>query len=210
MTVEYEIEPIPGLPGKLPPGETIIWQGAPDWRSFAKAVFHIRLVAGWFLVVAALAFVAGGTGFRGALVTLAVALVGLGLLAGLAYAAQRSTIYTLTNRRIVMRFGAALPKCVNLPLACIGSADSKPAGDGFVDIALLPTERFPLGWLQMWPHVRPWRASRPQPMLRAVPESFTGILAGALAKAHEQPLPARLASVESGPQTFPGAVGVAA
>jgi hypothetical protein len=183
VTTEYEIEPIPGLPGNLPKGEDIVWQGKPNWRSFARAVFHIRLVTGWFVFVAALAFVAGGTGLKGAAVTMAVAVLGLAVLAGLAWLEARSTIYTLTNRRIVMRFGVALPKCVNLPLSRIGTADVRQLGDGHVDIVLSLTERFPLGWLQMWPHVRPWQVAKPQPMLRAVDAAFLPMLANSLASA---------------------------
>lgn len=188
MTTEYEIEPIPGLPGNLPLGESIIWQGAPDWQTMARGVFHTRLVAIWFAVFASLAFVAGGTGLRGALVTLLAAAAGLGLLYLLARAGARSTIYTLTNRRIVMRFGVALPKCVNLPLAAIGAADVRALGNGTdgekVDVVLRPTQRFPLGWLQMWPHVRPWKVGEPQPMLRAVPAGFATMLAAALISAN--------------------------
>lgn len=180
--MEYDLEPTPGLPGRLPPGETIVWQGAPDWRGVASGVFHTRLVAIWFVVVAGFAFVAGGTGLIGALVTMAVAALGLAMLAVLALAQARSTIYTLTNRRVVMRFGVALPKCVNVPLALVGSADVKSAGAGIVDVSLTPTVRFPLAYLQMWPHVRPWKVGSPQPMLRSVPEAFVPLLAGALAK----------------------------
>lgn len=183
MTIEYEIEPIPGLPGNLPPGESIIWQGSPDWQTLARAVFHTRLVAVWFVFVASLAFVGGGTGLKGAVITLAVASVGLGILYFLARASARSTIYTLTNRRVVMRFGVALPKCINLPLKAIGAADVRVLGIGHVDIVLRPTQRFPLGWLQMWPHVQPWKVGEPQPMLRAVPESFAPVLAKALVDA---------------------------
>ena len=198
MTVEYEIEPIRGLPGNLPKGEHIVWQGSPDWRSFARSVFHTRLVAGWFLFVASLAFVAGGTGVLGAAITLIVAMLGLSVLGLLAWAGARSTVYTLTNRRVVMRFGAAVPKCVNLPLAKIGAADVRPVGDGHVDIVLRPTERFPLGWLQTWPHVRPWKVASPQPMLRALPESFVPILAEGLASAD----PARKATSGDAPATL--------
>jgi hypothetical protein len=183
VTIEYEIEPIPGLPGNLPPGESIIWQGSPDWQTLARAVFHTRLVAVWFVFVASLAFVGGGTGLKGAVITLAVASVGLGILYFLARASARSTIYTLTNRRVVMRFGVALPKCINLPLKAIGAADVRVLGNGHVDIVLRPTQRFPLGWLQMWPHVQPWKVGEPQPMLRAVPESFAPVLAKALVDA---------------------------
>lgn len=183
MTIEYEIEPIRGLPGNLPKGEHIVWQGSPEWRSFARSVFHTRLVAGWFIFVASLAFVAGGTGVLGAAITLIVAMLGLGVLGLLAWAGARSTVYTLTNKRVVMRFGAAVPKCVNLPLPRIGAADVRPIGDGHVDIVLNPIDRFPLGWLQTWPHVRPWKVASPQPMLRALPESFVPLLAEWLSSA---------------------------
>lgn len=183
MSMEYENEPIPGLPGRLPPGEAIVWQGTPNWRGVARGVFHTRLVAVWFVIVAGFAFVTGGTGLIGAATTLGVALLGLGVLAILARAQAKSTIYTLTNKRVVLRFGVALPKCVNVPLALVGKADVKPAGDGLVDVSLTPTVRFPLAYLQMWPHVRPWKFGSPQPMLRAVPEAFVPQLADALAKA---------------------------
>lgn len=186
MSIEYEIEPIPGLPGNLPPGEHIVWQGSPDWQTLARAVFHTRLVAIWFVIVASLAFVAGGTGLKGGLATLVAAVIGLGVLYMLARAGARSTIYTLTNRRVVMRFGVSLPKCINLPLAAIGAADVRQLGNGNVDIVLRPVQRFPLGWLQMWPHVQPWKVAEPQPMLRAVPESFAPMLAAALTSADPQ------------------------
>lgn len=93
--MEYEDEPIPGLPGRLPPGEDILWQGTPDWRGVARGVFHTRLVAAWFVFVASLAFLAGGTGLKGAGITLAVAVLGLAILGVLARAQAMSTIYTL-------------------------------------------------------------------------------------------------------------------
>ncbi len=208
MTTEYENEPIKGLPGFLPKDESIVWQGSPDWKALARSVFHVRLVAGWFVFVASLAFVAGGTGPLGAAVTLGVALLGLAVLALLAFAQARSTVYTLTQKRLVMRFGMALPKCVNLPLAQIESADLQPAGPGHADIALKTAGRFPLAWLQMWPHVRPWAVARPQPMLRAVPTGFVAIFADTLAKADpglHRPLAAPMVTL---PATIP--VGVAA
>ena len=84
----------------------------------------------------------------------------------------------------------AQPKCVNVPLALVGTADAKPAGIGLVDVSPTPTVRFPLAYLQMWPHARPWKFGSPQPMLRAVPEAFVPQLADALAKAD----PARVAA----------------
>ena len=43
---EYAHEPIRGLPGDLPEGEKILWQGAPDARTFARSALHTRWVTG--------------------------------------------------------------------------------------------------------------------------------------------------------------------
>ncbi|MBC7506938.1 MAG: hypothetical protein H7267_14645, partial [Sandarakinorhabdus sp.] len=72
------------------------------------------------------------------------------------------------------------------PLAVVGAADVRALGNGNVDIVLRPTQRFPLGWLQMWPHVQPWKVGEPQPMLRAIPASFAPMLASALISADPQ------------------------
>lgn len=206
MTTEYDNEPIKGLPGFLPKDESILWQGAPDWQSMARSVFHTRLVAAWFVIVAMGAFVAGGTGPLGAVITLLVAALGLGLLAFLAWAQARSTVYTLTQKRLVMRFGVALPKCVNLPLAQIVSADVQPAGADRCDVALRVAGRFPLGWLQMWPHVRPWMINDPQPMLRAIPDSVVPLMSETLAMAD----PARRVATPLATASADGPIGVAA
>lgn len=175
---EYENEPIPGLPGLLPPGETIVWQGSPDWKVLARTAFHTRLVSGYFALLAAWAFVdalAGGangftlsalTGF-GATVLAGVASVGL--LHLIAWGSARTTIYTLTEKRIVLRIGIALPKCINLPLSAVASADLADRGAGFGDLSLTPSGSQRLGYLALWPHARAWELARPQPMLRALP-----------------------------------------
>jgi hypothetical protein len=46
--MEYDAEPIRGLPGRLPDGEHIIWQGAPDWSDVRTQVYRIRIVGSYF------------------------------------------------------------------------------------------------------------------------------------------------------------------
>ena len=173
---EYEHEPIPGLPGLLPPGEHILWQGSPDWRALARSAFHTRLIAGYFALLATWALVSSiATGVRGPsdligfAMTVVVGAIGVALLHLLAWGTARSTIYTLTNRRIVLRIGVALPKCINLPLALIGSVDLAARPDGTGDVPLTLTGQQRLGYIALWPHARPWKVATPQPMLRAVP-----------------------------------------
>lgn len=176
---EYDHEPIRGLPGDLPPGEQILWQASPDWRTFARSALFTRPLAAYFAALAVLAF-AGGN-LAGAVVIAVAGAVTQGLLALFAVLVARTTVYTLTNRRVVLRIGVALNKCINLPLGLVGAADLRARGGDHGDIALTLTGRHRLGYAMLWPHVRPFRLSQPQPMLRAVPQAAR--LAEALARA---------------------------
>lgn len=175
---EYEAEPIPGLPGVPPKGERILWQGSPDRLSFTRTAFHTRGIAGYFAVLTVVALAtalsrtgAGPAAFVGVAGTLGTGIVALGLLHLLGWASARSTIYTITDRRVVMRFGIALPKCVNLPLSLIGAADLRRHDGGTGDLPLAIVGPQPLGYASYWPHARPGRYAAPQPMLRAVPDA---------------------------------------
>ncbi|MBA4041006.1 MAG: photosynthetic complex assembly protein [Sphingobium sp.] len=165
---EYDSEPIRGLPGLLPPGETILWQGSPDWRVLARTAFHTGSVAVYFAVLAAGALAAGST--LGFAMTLAAGAIGLALLHLLAFGTARSTIYTITNRRIVLRFGMAIPKCINLPLRMIGTLDLRARARGTGDLLMLVTGQQRLGYIALWPHAQGWHFSNPRPMFRAVPD----------------------------------------
>lgn len=171
---EHEIEPIRGLPGMLPAGEQILWQGSPDWKALARTAYSTRLVAIYFLALTGWALVnalASGVGFLGVEMTLGLGLIGLALLYVLAWAAARSTVYTLTNRRIVLRIGIAVPKCINLPLRMIGAVDLAERTDGTGDVPLVIAGPAKLGVMALWPHARPWKIVTPQPMLRAIPDA---------------------------------------
>lgn len=167
---EYEHEPIRGLPGELPPGERILWQGAPEWRSFMTSALRARWMGFYFALLFALAVVGGS------LFGMAATLIGGAVLAGLmmvfATMVARTTVYTITNRRVVLRIGVALNSCINLPLKLVESADLRPLGGGHGDIALTLKGRHRLSYALLWPHARPWRIGNPQPMLRALPAAF--------------------------------------
>lgn len=175
MITEYEAEPIPGLPGLPPKGEHILWQGSPDWRVLARTAFRARLIGGYFALLtglAAIMAIRSGDG-TGLVITACLGMAVTLLLTGLAWWASRGTIYTLTNRRIVLRFGMALPKCVNLPLSLVESIDLNARRDGSGDVSIAISGRQVLGYMMLWPHARPWRLATPEPMLRAVPEAAT-------------------------------------
>ena len=180
MSAEYEIEPIRGLPGDLPEGEHILWQGAPSWKRLARDAFKTRWVAGYFAALLLWAAVDGNA--SGFAMTLLVGAAGVALLHVLAWLAARATVYTITNRRVVFRFGIALPKCVNLPLSAIAGARLKRNADGTGDIPLALSGAHRLGYVQFWPHARPWKVAAPEPMMRALPDvaSVAALLSDAL------------------------------
>lgn len=181
---EYDHEPVRGLPGLLPPGETLLWQGSPDWRRLARDAFHIRLVAAYFGALLSWATVdtlaGSATSPIGIATTAALGGACLVLLAGLAMLSARTTVYSITSKRVVLRFGMALPKCVNLPFAAIQTARLAANPDGTGNIALALTGKG-LGYAVLWPHARAWQLARPEPMLRAIPdvERVAGLLADA-------------------------------
>lgn len=172
---EYEYEPIRGLPESLPDGEYIIWQGEPEWGALARRVFHVRAVLIYFAMLLAWYLwtqVSAGTGAAGLMSAASWPLVlgttALFILYGLAWAFARSTVYTLTNRRIVMRFGVAIPMMINVPLDKVESADLAQYGEfGDIALTLAPGER--ISYLALWPHARPWHHRRVRPMLRGLP-----------------------------------------
>ncbi len=172
---EHEFEAAPGLPEKLPAGEHILWQGAPDWRQLALHAFHVRKLAIYFglMIAAQAAFLQADQQPLVAPLALSasLALIALGLLAATAWFSARTTLYTLTNRRVVMRIGIALTLSFNLPLRQIAGASLKPHAAGFGDIALSLKGPVRIAWVHLWPHARPWVVRQPQPSLRCIPEA---------------------------------------
>jgi hypothetical protein len=166
---EYDHEPVRGLPGDLPDDEHIIWQSAPDWKQLVIAALHIRLSAAYFAAIVIWAVSRGDMNTAVAVSVLGAVVVALFAL--FAWGVGRTTVYTLTNKRLVLRIGVALNKCINLPLSEIDSANLKMLADGHGNIVLNLKGMPRLGYIMLWPHARSLRFVRPQPMLRAIPEA---------------------------------------
>ncbi len=182
--------PPAGLPENLPQGERLLWQGAPDWRALATRAFHLRGWATYFALLLAWYVVsslrAGTPPLETAVATsrfLGLALVPLSLIVVYAWAISRATTYTITDRRVVIRLGLALPMTINLPFNRIDNASLHVAADGTGNIALELAPGSKLAWFVLWPHARPWHMAKAQPMLRALPrvQGVAQLLARALA-----------------------------
>jgi Bacterial PH domain len=188
MSSEIEIETIPGLPGDLPPGEKVVWQGRPQWRALARQTFKVRWVAGYFvslIVIRAFFVLRDHEGFDGVTQLLFAMLIAagcLGLLHLLAWLNARSTIYTITTKRVVFRIGVALPMTWNLPFKRLATADLAARSENEGDIVLQLTAPNRIGWLHLWPHVQPGHIVKARPTIRAIaaPARVASLLANAV------------------------------
>lgn len=177
---EHEFEPQRGLPERLPAGERVLWQGAPDWRVLARECFHVRKLAVYFAVLATwrvVTVVQSGSNVRdtaiAAVVALGLGAVALGLVTLMAWMSARTALYTITNRRVVMRIGIVLSVTFNLPLKKVESAGLQPLPDGHGDISLALDAATRIAYPHLWPHARPWQVARTQPSLRCVADAAT-------------------------------------
>jgi hypothetical protein len=175
---EHEFEAQLGLPEKLPKGESILWQGAPDFKAVALRVFHMRALTIYFGILLAYRLFSGiydgnaiaSLGMSMLWMTLLSATC-LGLVAYFAHLICSTTLYTLTDRRIVMRIGIVLNMTFNLPLKKIQGAGLNVGQHGIGDIPLKLDSSSKIAMFHLWPHAKPGAWANPEPMLRCIPNS---------------------------------------
>lgn len=187
---DFDFEPVRGLPALLPESEKLLWQGSPEWKSLAVRAYHIRKVAAYFLVLEAWRVGVGlNEGHTASAILVScifltvLGAAAMGVLSLLAYLNARSTVYSITSRRVLVRHGVAVPLTMNVPFSRIDNASVKSFADDTGDIALKVSRHERVGYLITWPHVRPGQFTRPEPSLRALTDAYAAaeILAAALA-----------------------------
>lgn len=186
---DFAFEPRRGLPGVLPPGERLLWQGTPNWRGLAVRSYHVRKIAGYFSLLI-LWRVATGLAASQSVTSLGIGAVfiavlgaaAIATLAGLAYLNARSVVYSITTRRVLVRQGIAVPLTLNIPLEYIEAAGLRLFRDGTGDIAMTIGQGQRIAFLINWPHLKPGRFTRPEPSFRALDDAREAarILSGAL------------------------------
>lgn len=178
LAQEHEFEPVHGLPEQLPAGELLLWQGSPDWKRLAQRAFHVRKLVVYFaaLLVLRLAVLLGGSPTLSEVVLsvvwmLVLAGTAIGLLTLVAWLSARATVYSVTNRRVVMRIGIVLTITLNLPLRRLEAADLRAHTGTTGDVSLRLLKPDHIAYLHLWPHARAWRLARPEPTLLCVADA---------------------------------------
>ena len=173
---DFAVEPIEGLPELLPKGEVILWQGRPNWLQLTIESLNLWWIIGYFGLLATWRFLTVidylplGTAISVIIPFLFIAALAGLLLCIVGYVQAKATLYTITNKRVVMRIGAALTITLNLTFTKIDNAAvAKKRGD-FGNIAFETSGSTKFSYFVLWPHARSWHFGKPQPTLRCIPE----------------------------------------
>lgn len=165
-----------GVSEALPPGERILWEGAPNARALARHLFFMRPLSAYLgaMVLWWVAVNRTQVNTEPFWATLGIQLMLVGGVIGgawlLARAIANGTTYAITDRRIVMRFGVIFPLTINVPLHYVEGASAREFSDGTGQIAVQLTKKESIAWIVLFPHVRPWKFTNPEPLLRGLME----------------------------------------
>ncbi|WP_224816618.1 photosynthetic complex putative assembly protein PuhB [Hasllibacter sp. MH4015] len=186
---DFQTEPVRGLPQNLPEGEEILWQGQPSWFVLAIEALSLWWVAGYFVFLFAWRTIGGAAtetwvqSATAASFFLVLGAIVCGLLLLVALIQAKATVYTITNRRVAMRIGAALTLTLNLPFKQVQNANLalRKSGHGSIALEMNPEGGVWFSYIMTWPHVRPWKMKHTQPALRCIPDAkrVAGILSEA-------------------------------
>lgn len=185
---DIRIRQLRPLPEALPEDERVLWQRSPEWRPYSRRIFQVDKIALYFFIVvcwvAIAAYIDNGGWqalFRSLAWSIPPAVGVIGLLALVAWLYARTTVYTITTKRVIIQSGLAVPSAVNLPFTKVQSADMKTFTDTTGDIELSMSGPRLL-YSMLWPNARLFRLKRPVPVMRAIPqpEAVAEILGQAL------------------------------
>lgn len=169
-------------------GPAALWTGHPRWTAAARHIWKVSWVAAYFAVLLAdgarLAMAGAHApphAWAGEGRLLAASLVVVGGLLAMAALTARTTRYTIDARTVTLRYGIALPATLVIPFAAIEHVGVRVHSDGSGDVALRLKPGPGVFYPKLWPHARPWRFRRAEPMLRCIPDA--GVSAALLCRA---------------------------
>lgn len=175
---DFDFEPIAGLPSELPEDETILWSGTPEKWQLGLRIFPTRAVAVVAVVLAVSSIFSGMShGASAGQMTLTfvsmlfvgAAIIGFAMVWG--WLVAINTVYTVTNKRLVIRHGVTLPMAINVPFAKVANAAAKIRDDGTGDVSVAMLDGNRVSIVALWPHNRPWSWQGPTPAMRCIPDA---------------------------------------
>ena len=158
----------------IPEGESILWKGKPSFWGFSWYFFGLKLLA-FYLIILSVVFAARltVTDFFTAFVVdfLPFLLSGIltsCILMALAKIQSQSSLYIITENRVIIKSGAALSFLISMPFKKIKAVNlQKRKGSlGTISFELNSGKRVP--YISCWPSVRPWRFKNTEPAFSCI------------------------------------------
>jgi len=158
----------------IPNGESILWKGRPSLWGFSWNLFGLKWIT---LYLSMLSIVSVARFFASDFYTafyvdfLPFFLSGIFasiILIGLAAIQAYSTVYIITENRVIIKTGAALSFLISMPFKKIKEVNLQKRGAsiGTISFELFSKKRVP--YISCWPSVRPWKFKKTQPAFSCV------------------------------------------
>jgi hypothetical protein len=174
MEYKSNFQPPDNISNAIPAGESVLWMGKPSFWGLSWHMFGIKWLF-YYLIILFLAFVLrlGAADFLTAvqydfipfLTSGLLAMVFLFVLSGIQ---ARHAVYVVTEKRVIIKNGAALAFMISLPFKKIASVNQQKRnkGIGTISFELVSDKRVP--FISCWPSVRPLVFKKPQPAFACI------------------------------------------
>ena len=158
----------------IPDGESILWKGKPSLWGFSWNLFGLKWIT-FYLSILSVVSIARffASDFHTAfyidfLPFFLSGIFGSIILIGLAAIQAYSTVYIITENRVIIKTGAALSFLISMPFKKIKEVNLQKRGAsiGTISFELFSKKRVP--YISCWPSVRPWKFKKTQPAFSCV------------------------------------------
>ena len=147
----------------IPDGESILWKGKPSLWGFSWNLFGLKWIAAYLFILLMVSILrVFVSDFYTAFFVDFLPFFSSGVFAsiilfGLAAVQTFSTVYVITEKRVIIKTGAALSFLISMPFKKIKGINlQKRRGSiGTISFELFSEKRVP--YTSCWPSVRPWK-----------------------------------------------------
>ena len=158
----------------IPDGESILWKGKPSLWGFSWNLFGLKWITAYLCILSMVAIVRVFVSdfysafYMDFLPFFASGVFASIILFGLAAVQTYSTVYVITEKRVIIKTGAALSFLISMPFKKIKGVNlQKRRGSiGTISFELFSEKRVP--YTSCWPSVRPWKFKKTQPAFSCV------------------------------------------
>ena len=174
MEYKSKFEPHQTILEAIPDGESIQWKGKPSFWGFSWHFFGLKLMA-FYLIILSAVFVARltVTDFYTAFAVDFLPFLLSGILAScilmaLAGIQSQSSVYIITENRVIIKSGAALSFLISIPFKKIKAVNMQKRNGslGTISFELNSGKRVP--YISCWPSVRSWKFKKTEPAFSCI------------------------------------------